>query len=255
MIVWCSYCQQFLREKPPLTDFSISHGLCATCATRIDAGEPVLPHGRALVDFYRDMFTAASAGDVGTCARFARRGAELGMRGIDLLLGLVQPVLEEIGRKWENGEIGFADEHRFTGWCRELLCELRPPPVAAGPLQLLIVPAPGNDHDLGPRVAAFALAAHGLRVAAECAELAAADVLALARGRQPAWLGISCAQPADVARAREVASQLHAGGFAGRVVIGGQALRRGCRPEGGALDVCLTIDDAVTLLRDGRPPR
>lgn len=31
MIVWCSYCQKFLKEKPPYDQFQVSHGVCPSC--------------------------------------------------------------------------------------------------------------------------------------------------------------------------------------------------------------------------------
>ena len=34
MLKWCAYCQQFTGESPKYDDFSITHGLCARCATR-----------------------------------------------------------------------------------------------------------------------------------------------------------------------------------------------------------------------------
>lgn len=50
----------------------------------------------------------------GVCATCAH---DMHLRPADVMLGLIQPALVEIGHKWEQGGVTAADEHEFTAWC------------------------------------------------------------------------------------------------------------------------------------------
>ncbi len=252
MIRWCAYCQRLLAEVPPLTNFDISHGMCARCAARLEAGESLVEQNQSVIHFYRALFDAASAGDQDTCAVMVQQAHAAGFSGAELLVGLVQPALGKIGELWETGKVSVADEHRFSAWCARMLAMLDSAAAIPGALDLLIVQARGNRHELGPRMAAQALADHGIS-AHVASERAVHDLLRLSRERQPAWIGFSCALPEHVESALEAMSQLAHAGFQGGVILSGQALRR--HPTawvGRGAEVCLTIEDARELILRGR---
>lgn len=255
MIVWCSYCQKLIGEVPPLTSFDVSHGMCARCYARVEAGEDLIEEHTEAIQLFRALFRAASVGDPSTCAALAKRAAEAGLGAREILVGLLQPALVEIGRKWESGEMSIADEHRFTAWCRTMMALLdRPPaPPPEEPLDILIVQAPGNRHEIGAQMAAHLLLAEGIAADAVVPDLPVGEIATLLRERKPAWLGISCSLPGMVEDARRLGEELVAGGFRGRVMLGGQALRRA--PDAWAdlgLSVCLTVLDARMLIAPRR---
>ena len=250
MIRWCCYCQKLLDEAPPLTSFEVSHGVCARCAKRLEAGEPLIAEYDAAIRFYRELYAAARVGDRRTCAEMAKRASAAGFGSTELLVGLVQPALVEIGSQWERGRVSVADEHRFTAWCETMLAFVERPSAPEGPLDLLILQAPGNRHVLGPRLAEHVLLDAGIRVEAVVPELPPDEIVALVRTRAPSWVGFSCALPETVDAARDIAAKLGADGYRGRVLLSGQALRRS--PEtwqsSDTATICLTLGYARELV-------
>ena len=103
----------------------------------------------------------------------------------DVCLGLIQPTLNEIGRRWHNGEASVAQEHFATALIRVRLSSLlehtlagmdRPEIVAACP--------PGEWHELGLLMICLFLARRGYRVGYLGANLPADEFArVVARGR------------------------------------------------------------------------
>jgi methanogenic corrinoid protein MtbC1 len=256
MIRWCCYCQRMIGEVEPLDWYDITHGICERCLVRLDRGDDLLAEHEAVLQLYRDIYVAARQGDATTCTDLAQRAKAAGLQEADILMGLLQPALFEIGRRWERGEVTPADEHRFTAWCDQMMSTVAPsePPKSAA-LDLVIFQAPGNRHDVGARMAERALRARGFAVQAVVDDLSTEQMLAIAAAREPAWIGFSCALLQDVVAARERIAALRAAGFGGRILISGQAVRRA--PHNGAasdLSVCTTVNEAAALLRSSRPP-
>lgn len=252
MIVWCCYCQTLIGEVPPLTNFDISHGACMRCSARLMAGEELIEEYETSHRLFRAMFSAAREGDPSTCAVLAKQAADAGFGPPEILIGLIQPALAEIGRLWEEAEVTVADEGRFSAWCRTMMALLHRPAPLGTPLDILIVQAPGNRHALGPQMAARVLLAKGIAAEAAAPNMPVVEIARLLRERKPSWLGISCALPGMVEDARRLAAELIAAGFRGRVMLSGQALRR--TPDAWpALDmaVCLTVEEACACILHG----
>jgi DNA-binding transcriptional MerR regulator len=75
------------------------------------------------------------------------------------------PVLHEIGRRWENGEVSVAEEHFATALLRGRMLALgRNWGAGGGPLALLACP-PGEQHDLGLIAFGLALRQRNWRIA------------------------------------------------------------------------------------------
>jgi len=239
-----------MGEGVPLTSFEISHGTCGACEARLEAGEHLAPEYKAVLRFYRALRDAARTGDVSSCALLVQDGHAAGYGIAEMLVGLLQPALAEMGRFWEFGRVSVADEHRFTAWCERTLALLPHARGPQGPVDLLIFQAPGNRHDLGPRFACEVLRADGVRCEAVLPELPLADMLAEVRKHEPRWVGWSCALPEMVESCRVIASELRAAGFRGGVMVSGQAIRRS--PDAwvnGELSFCTTVEGAKTLIR------
>lgn len=257
MIVWCAYCQRLIREVAPLTGFDISHGICARCQARLEVDPSFTGDDRSIIEFYRALFAAACKADRRACVDLVRRALDMGLPPAEVMLGVVQPALVEVGEKWELGEITVADEHEFTAWCETMLAHFE---VEAGPpedLDILIVPAPGNRHCLGPRIAEQVLLAAGVRARCIVPELPVDDLAVRVARHRPSWVGFSCALPRMVEPSLKVAAQLVDRGYPGRFMLSGQALRRYPYVPGvGSLaTVCLTLEEALERIRhDGRAP-
>ena len=256
MIHWCSYCQRLLGEVPPLLRYDVSHGICQRCVVRLDAGEPLVAENQEIVRFFRDLFSAGRASDRRTCAHLVAQARMRGYGRLEVLVGLLQPALVEIGRQWERAEVTVADEHRFTTWCETMLELLDPPPPAVGPLDILLLVAPNNQHVLGPRFVEQVLLARGIAALCVPSELPIAEVLDLATQHGASWIGYSCALPHHVPAALDAIEQLIHRGYEGEFLLSGHALRR--HPElaaGAPAQLVLTIDEAYDTIVEARRQR
>lgn len=255
MIRWCCYCQHLLGEVPPLTNYSMTHGVCSDCAARFMGGEPLIEQNHEVIEFFRDLFSAAFAGDRRTCVQMMKRARTQGYRQPDLLVGLLQPALNKIGRQWEDAEVTIADEHRFTAWCETMLALLDSPPQPPGPLDILLLVAPGNLHVLGPRFAELSLLTSGINALCLTPELPTQEVLDLATTHAAAWLGYSCALPDHVASALDAIAQLRLRGYSGSFMISGQALRRSPKLAVSApVQLVFTVAEAHDVIVAARVP-
>ena len=252
MIHWCCYCQTLMDEVEPLTTFELSHGMCHACYARMRAREPVLLEYAHKVQFYRQLFRAADRRDGAQCEALVQHAYAAGFRTSDIMVGLIQPALHEIGERWERGEVTLHDEHRFSAWCARVLALLERAGATKEPLDLLIFQAPGNQHDLGPRIAEQVLLERGVRVRACSSELPFELAARLCVEQKPRFIGFSCALPSMVQGALHMASELRSRGFGGGVILSGQALRR--HPEtfrDSGATVCTTLEQAQALVGQG----
>lgn len=254
MIQWCSYCQHLIGERPPLTSYEISHGICPDCIARLEAGEPIVAENAEVVRFFRNLFAAGYAGDLQTGARLIERAQANGYGQAEVLMGLLQPGLAKIGRLWEVGDITYLDEHRFTSWCEAILSLLKPAPRPPGPLDILLLGAPRNQHVLGPRFAEQVMLGQGIAALCVSASLPIQDVLAQSKASGAAWIGYSCALPHQVAAALDAIEQLRRGGYGGSFMLSGQALRRSPELASGVpAQLVLTLDEACASIVAARP--
>jgi len=173
MLKWCSYCQQFMREIAPYDDFSITHGLCNSCETGhkdVFAREEV-----ARADFLRQIFHALfDAGrhqDFETATRIIENAIAANCRPVDILIGMIAPMLYEIGEEWKRGALSVEAEHRFTAFSEQVIGLLRSridvggtAPFPPRDTLLFLMNAPGNRHNLALRILALWLESRGARV-------------------------------------------------------------------------------------------
>lgn len=230
MINWCAYCQTYQGEVPPLDSWDISHGLCPQCLARdvpgdLDAMQAIAP----VANFFKALRAKALKGFSTPGNVILEEAATLGIRPLELMVGLLQPALEEIGQAWARGQVSAAVEHRFSAMVESVVMATlhrqyaeRAVAPSASP-EFLVVNADGNFHTLGARVVEAFLLSHGRSVTAFVPGLPAAEVIAQVRSLRPRTLGISVAAPAQLEFVREVCAGL--GDQRPRVVVGGSAVR------------------------------
>ena len=249
MIAWCTFCQSYQGETPPIDRWDITHVVCASCLAsgvyeNPAAADAVWP----IAEFFGELRAAGRRGIITATDAVLARAAALGIRPIDLLIGLLQPALREIGAAWEAGTLPVAHEHRFSRMVEEIAAVLlvearRGAPPTESP-EFLLVCADGNFHTLGPRVVELFLLAHGRSVAALVPGLPGAEVLQLVEQLAPRTLGVSISEATQLGALREVADGVRAIPAERRpklVVGGGYVLR------GGALDRALGATACVAL--------
>jgi methanogenic corrinoid protein MtbC1 len=175
MLKWCSYCQQFMGEIPPYDDFGMTHGLCTKCNVEhfdIFDGRG-LDRALFLSDIFQRLFDAGRREDFPMAARVVEQAISANCRPVDILIGMIAPMLYEIGEEWKRGELSIASEHRFTAFSERVVDligdkietrvngEMRAPPTRAA--EFLLMNAPGNRHTVAIRILALWLESRGLR--------------------------------------------------------------------------------------------
>ena len=179
------------------------------------------------------------------------RAVEHGVRVEDVYLSVLAPALQDVGERWETGEIGIAWEHRATAIVDGILGRLAPLMRVApttGRLAVLGCVA-GEEHDIGIRMAGDFLEGAGWEVIQLGASVPAPALVQLVLDEVPDVVALSAAT-ADRAPAAAVAIRgLEALTPRPYVVLGGRAWRD--RPQAAVdtgADVC--IDDPRELTRE-----
>src|SRR6185369_4658180 len=99
----------------------------------------------------------------------------------DLVLEVLAPALDEIGTRWQSGDICIASEHAASAMLRtQLGALLAAQPVNAKAPVICTTPA-GEQHELGALLAAVVIAMHGRRAIYLGANLPAAQIAQAAR--------------------------------------------------------------------------
>ena len=115
------------------------------------------------------LYEAGKTGDMAAASRIVHRALSAGLRPVDILVGLITPLLYLIGVEWESSLITIADEHRFTGFCEQvfdlIVLEVK---AAAAPSRgirqplVFVMNAHGNNHRLGIRILSLWLQSKGI---------------------------------------------------------------------------------------------
>jgi len=173
MLRWCSYCQEFMGETPAYDDFSITHGLCARCESRQDNLFEGRSFDRAVLlqDIFQNLFAAGRRSDFAKAGEIVEQAMSENCRPVDILMGMIAPMLYEIGEEWKRGALSVAGEHSFTAFCEQVLDLVtkkisrdQPAPSAQpNDTHVVLVNAPGNTHTLALRILALWVQSRGIR--------------------------------------------------------------------------------------------
>ena len=161
MLKWCSYCQQFLGEIPDYEKLSITHGVCAACAANALAfTESDFKLAESLRHIQHQLYDAGRRNDLETAEHIIENAARANIRAVDILIGIIGPMLYQVGEDWKRGILSVAEEHRFTSYCNEMFKRIASRvkvlmPVGATEAkepEVLLMNAPGNKHTLAIRI-------------------------------------------------------------------------------------------------------
>jgi methanogenic corrinoid protein MtbC1 len=247
MIRWCSFCQRFLGEIQPFDDPRFTHGICVPCDQKLARGEDVKEQTAPVRLLFSRIMDGGRAGDEHACASILEEARAMGLSTESILVGMLEPALYQAGLEWQGGQLSVASEHRLTSWCDRVFSMLEPRPRPPGPLDLLILQAPGNSHTLGPRFAAQVLRTRGLSVEVVVPDLPLNEIVTVARELQPRFIGLSCALPSAVPPAVDLITRLRGQlepELCCRYVLGGFAFRLGggVRPRAVAPGIDVVVD-------------
>jgi methanogenic corrinoid protein MtbC1 len=125
-----------------------------------------------------------------------------------LYLGLIQPVMYEIGRLWEQDKISAAEEHMATSMVGRVLAGLyaRLPVSSANRGRAVVTSAPNEFHELGARILADMLEADGWDIFFLGANTPAEELIKLVKKADPRFLAISVTMPFNMDRVAAIIS-------------------------------------------------
>lgn len=202
MLKWCSYCQNFLGEVAPFEQLDVTHGMCATCApTALDLSDRDIAHARLLHDIQSQLREAGRRGDLGAAEQIVEAARVAGLRPVDTLIGLITPLLCQVGEDWKRAATSVAEEHRFTAFCESLydLIAMRVAPVVVADsaglawTDALLVNAGGNRHTLGVRLLALWLLGKGISALVAPPDSSPQEIVTWVGAKQPRLVMISMA--------------------------------------------------------------
>jgi methanogenic corrinoid protein MtbC1 len=264
MIRWCAYCQSYQGEKAPFEDYSITHTICERCAAD---GSTLTADAIARIEPVRALFSRLAEPASGDSpAKLVDEALSLGIAPIDLLLGIVQPVLYDVGARWARGEASVEDEHEITRRCLAVYDALRARQSRHGAASqwrpdVLLASAPGNTHTLGLRIIELFLFSEEFTVRTEFTPRSVSELVALVRECEPRVVALSAALEEHLEAAAEVASRL-AAPRAVPVCVGGRVLQDTAVVAGTTLRACgdfralpSLIEDLARASTEARPRR
>lgn len=229
MLKWCAYCQQFLEEAPPYEKLSITHGICRSCVNKgvfFDAGNN--SRLKNLVQFQRKLYEAGRSGEISEIPSLLEESQKLGTRPIDLIFGLINPMLVHIGNLWEKGEISVREEHRFSNFSSSLLDAIQMHPIeskAPEGTKILLVSADKNYHTFGTRVLHLWLTAEGYYSELITPGLPTQELVSYIQEFQPEFLGISLSLKSQVEYVHDYLSASRCAKYQPKVILGGYAIK------------------------------
>jgi methanogenic corrinoid protein MtbC1 len=233
MFKWCIYCQTFIGETSPFEDSAISHGICANCEPRPSWMEGDLVQARFLRDIYGRLYRAGHRNDRSNAKTIVEEAIAAGCQPVDIVIGIVAPMLYEVGRGWEAGTLTVEDEQRFTdfcGWAFELVASKAMTNQAqTNDVPLLLINAPGNEHTLAIRFLAFWLQSRGLAALMLASDISFEDLLSTIEKTRSRSLLISISLPKQQTGVSRVAERLSTlpSEIRTRVFVGGYAVKVG----------------------------
>ncbi len=144
-----------------------------------------------------------------------------------LYMGLIQPVMYDIGRLWEQDKISVAEEHLATSVVGRILAALYAKFALAGANRgkAVVTSAPNEYHELGARMLADLLEVDGWDVLFLGANTPAEELLGLLAKTQPRFVAISLTMPFGLNKVAEIIARIRVNPVLGgvKVMVGGAA--------------------------------
>jgi methanogenic corrinoid protein MtbC1 len=238
MLSWCSYCQQFVGEVPPYEDLIITHSICGNCENNaLTLTESDMAHAVSLKAIQNQLFEAGRRDDINAARQIIEIARQAGTREVDIVIGIIAPMLCQIGEDWKRGAITVAEEHRFTAFCEKILDIVTGNRLPLAPLnvgeekrgEILLINAPGNHHTLAVRILALWLSDKGMPAHTLDEALDVSDLIILICKMRPRILLISMALAEQLPGVIAVVERVRdlPGPMRPKIMVGGYAIKLG----------------------------
>lgn len=258
MIKWCCYCQKFLGEAEPLDNYAISHGMCLACKAKgLEKLDDEMPSIKRLADLQRRLMGAGAKQDKALARKIIAEAQKEGVQSVDLLMGIIAPILWEVGDLWSKGTITVADEHNFTAFFNGIVREMEEqglfpqPNEKFGDVDILLTNAPRNFHHLGLHSLNLWLHSQNIHSVLIHPPYSSKTLFDEIRKRQPRFVGFSVALseqiPATLALCDEIQKEFRS--KAPTLLMGGSAIKRGATHDKDSVTSLHDINELLGLLK------
>ncbi len=215
MFRWCNVCQTFIGQIEPLEDFSLTHGICQECKDKVmkshfeyeDTLQPIK-------DFFAKVQKLSFAGETINKRKFLKEAKSLNIKASDLLAGILQPLLYEIGRLYSLDQMDIITEHKFSQFVTELITDIRSEfldqssyPENAR-VDVILSCANGNNHAFGVTFLELCLREAGVSVEAIYPGVPADQLADYVQFMNPKVLGVSMSMREQLPEIKYVAKLL-----------------------------------------------
>ena len=175
----------------------------------------------------------------------------------DLYLGVFQPCLWEVGRRWQSGRVTVAQEHFVTAAIQLAMAQLYPRVFSTPRVYRTVVVASvgGELHELGGRMVADIFELRGWDAHFVGANVPAGSVADLAAKVEADIVAVSATLPSHLPDVEEVVRAVRARSDA-RVLVGGRPfnrvpdLWRVVGADGTAVDAVAAVEQAGRLVQE-----
>jgi methanogenic corrinoid protein MtbC1 len=258
MINWCAYCQQFQGERPPYEDYSLTHGICPACAKAgVELTGVEFDRIIQLKKIHKMLLQAGLKRDKKFAEEAIHSALEKGSRPVDVIMGVISPLLWEIGDLWKNGKITVADEHRFTAFYDSILKDMTLDDLGAKGRQgfdhpdIILLNVPGNRHYLGVQVMVYWLLSKGFRCEAVTEPMTFDRVVLLIEEKRPRFLGFSIGLPGQISGFKNLIGRLRErfSDPCPRILLGGNAVKQGMVEKMERTTLIFDVDQVCGLLK------
>ncbi len=235
MLIWCAYCQHYLGEKQPYESFEMTHSICEKCCeSGRHKDRAHIKELQPIAEFHANIRDKAVEGEEILIEQVLAESKRLGISSVDMAIGILQPVLNEMGRLHEQGKVTVAQEHAFTDKVERMISDLFALSPAMKNCQekrplVMLTCVDGNYHWLGLRLLELNLLEVNIPTRAFIPSLPREEIIQLAAQLQPIVLGLSVYQKEQCTEAssiREGILQSTAGAYAPTVVVGGHGAKQ-----------------------------
>ena len=182
----------------------------------------------------------------------ARRAVDGGLSLHELYTEVFQPVMIEVGDRWEAGTLSVAHEHLASEVTMSLISEVaeharRGP---EGGRLAIVACSPGERHCMGGKMLSILLEASGWEVLYLGATVPLEDIVSLADSEVPDVVALSTTMAANLPHVRETVPALHDLPEPPLVALGGQAYRDEQQARALGADVWAPTAAAASRLLD-----
>ena len=192
------------------------------------AAEPAYPSTPPLPVTADVFLQAILSGQRHAAVRIAREALRNGTTVPELYFDVFQPVLYEVGARWEANRLTVAQEHMATAITQYVMAQIYEPPdeAATSKGHVVLTGVEGELHNIGAVMVGDLLELDGWRVRFLGTNLPAGAILSAMRESLPTHVGISATMLFNVAAVRQLIGAIRSEFQDGvRILVGGAAFR------------------------------